>query len=404
MFSKNPTYVVGIDVSDTTCEIVLLEKKNNSYTAHVRHRSGMPTGLISNGCIVDLQALSAHIVSVLESLSLSLKEYPCAWVLPQALTYTYVYTHRAPQRDMSREALVESVVRMSPCASDDVTVSFGEMSPHHDLMVVSSYHDISQWHMLASSICSSGYALYLEGYATAVGVTTDMSDPYVIIDIGGRSTVLTFIVNGAVVGISTLSIAGLFFTTQIAAALSLSFADAEIMKCQTKKVAARAPIVAPLSSFVSMLSERILASIALAEQKNTVSFGSVWCTGGTAQFPRLVEMLQKALHRTSISVRSIDQAAPEQYEAISALGAARMWLDGREHMRLFVDVSVAKTPTQGLLKHVAEAPIPKHSISAEKKNPTQHVPWVRRVLSVWQYAVLGGILIGLGIFWYTVLF
>ncbi len=345
--------VIGIDLSDTTLDVVLLSFADDAYTVEKQHSVVVPTGLVVNGALSDVAGVTAFVIEQCQVAGISLAEkIPCAWVVPQCVTYTHVYTHiNKDEPTLSREAMVQAAVKLAPISSDNTAVSYLHPQDDLDIVVVSAKKVVEQWQACAVAVSDVRHRFFLEGYSALLGLDMPQeSGPYVIVDVGGRSTVVTAVVESHVRGLFVSPIAGLYMTEEIARAQSCDMATAEEMK-QTKGIGSKSAIVSTVKPVVDLLATRIRSAVDFLEKKLALSFQSAVYIGGTLQMNGLQTLLEK-----QVGLVQMDGIPKHESTVICAIGAARAYGADTSYA-IFADLYIKPARFSLLSRTAKETPI-----------------------------------------------
>jgi Tfp pilus assembly PilM family ATPase len=326
--------VIGIDLSDTTLDVVLLSFANDTHVVEKQYSVVVPTGLVVNGVLSDVASVVTFIKEQCQTAGISFTEkIPCAWVVPQCITYTHVYTHtNKDEPTLSREAMVQAAVKLAPVSSDNTAVSYLHPQDDLDIVVVSAKKVVEQWQACATAVSDAKCSFFLEGYSALLGLDMPKENgPYVIVDIGGRSTVVTAVVESHVRGLFVSPIAGMYMTQEIARAQDCDVATAEEMK-RTKGIGSKSPIATTIKPVADLLATRIRSAIDFLEKKYAISFQSAVYIGGTLQMKGLQTLLEK-----QIGLVQMDGVPTHESSLICAVGAARAYSEETQYA-IFADL------------------------------------------------------------------
>lgn len=356
--------VIGIDLSDTTLDVVLLSFGDDAYTVEKQHSVDVPSGLVVNGVLTDVTGVVAFVKEQCSAAGIILTEkIPCAWVVPQCIAYTHVYTHtNKDEPTLSREAMVQAAVKLAPISSDNTAVSYLHPKDNLDIVVVSAKDIVEQWQACASAVSDTKQLFFLEGYSALLGL--DMSKehgPYVVIDVGGRSTVVTAVVDGHMHGVFVSPIAGVYMTDEIARVEECTTSIAEEMK-RTKGIVGKNSLTSILKPIVDLLATRIRSAIDFLEKKFALSFQSAVYIGGTLQMKGLQTVLEK-----QIGLVQMNGVPKHDARILCAVGAARAYQEHTEYA-VFGDL-YTKPARFSLLNRTAK----EASVVSETSNVKQEV-------------------------------
>jgi Tfp pilus assembly PilM family ATPase len=341
--------VIGIDLSDTTLDVVLLSFSNDVHTIEKHHSATVPSGLVTNGVFSDVTSVATFIKEQCQSAGISLTEkIPCAWVVPQCITYTHVYTHTNKDEPiLSREAMVQAAVKLAPISSDNTAISYLHPQDDLDIVVVSAKKVVEQWQACATAVSDTKCSFFLEGYSALLGLDMPKENgPYVIVDIGGRSTVVTAVVESHVRGIFVSPVAGVYMTEEIVRVQECDVVTAEEMK-RTKGIGSKSPIATTLKPVVDLLATRIRSTVDFLEKKFSVSFQSAIYIGGTLQMKGLQTLLEK-----QIGLAQMEGVPKHEVDLVCAIGAARAYGEKTEYA-IFADL-YTKPARFSLLNHTSK--------------------------------------------------
>jgi type IV pilus assembly protein PilM len=164
------------------------------------------------------------------------------------------------------------------------------------LLVAAPKRDIERYDRLISGTGLSVSAIELETFPIARALVREEVAPFLIIDIGARSTNMILVHNGSVCVNRTIDTGGSDITSAISDSMNISRNRAESFKKGDKDLlnSTDTPIVMPSLELITGESHRIMD--AYVEKNKGCVIGGVILSGGTAKMKGMVEYFSRNLN------------------------------------------------------------------------------------------------------------
>jgi type IV pilus assembly protein PilM len=312
LYAKNP---FGLDISDHSITALSLRKKKAKIILDAYNRLTIPSGIVENGVILDIDKLVPYLKKVSsKSLAKSFGTNQCLITLPQSQCYTHLATLSAgltlPQLKTS---LAEKIMEIIPLPIDDLAYSYVRVGKAGDnnkekffiiavpRAILDSYLEVlhkADLQALAIDVgCLNQARTLLRDYDFKE--TPDLpanNQAVMIIDSGYQTTNLSFFTVEGIQFTSQSKIAGHQVVELLAAELALNLAQAEEEK-RTKGVAkiARNP---KFREIIGQLANEIQESIDYFQKVFGSVVKEIILTGGNSLIAGLPEYLSMVLKIT----------------------------------------------------------------------------------------------------------
>ncbi len=304
-------HMVGVDISDHSIEILLLNKKGVVLS---HSRSVLDPGVISNGEIVNQKALSEKLKETMEGATPRPLEVPehtrgklssafskthrAIVSLPDSKTYVQVFEFDKPQGLYKK--VEEKVKNTIPFDFDELYWDFVRLSSDKKTKVlcVAALRDVVDSYIyFFKSTNIEPLVFDIEGAAIGRALLMDEEDSKagkMVLDIGARTSVLNIFDGDSLAVSVSLPYAGHYFTSKIADKLEISKEEAEELKREEgfKKDAST-------YSVLKKQGEKIITEIKNARNYYKSQFGKdidqLIMAGGSSLLPGIVEFFTESL-------------------------------------------------------------------------------------------------------------
>lgn len=324
---------IGLDISDSSIEVIELIKSGQKFKVKSSNRIVMPRGIVRNGQILDEVWLKEKIQKLFNEAKPSpIKIGEVTFGLPESQVYTRIF-QLDKHNKKDREALILREAEMSiPLDKEDLLYSYYdfELAPEEGkektteiLLVAASKRVVIKWKKFFKSVGIDVEYFDIETLAGFRGMfQRTPSAPVCLVDLGAvRSTVSIFDKRGLQSTFSTL-IAGNYLTTQIAEKEVIPFEDAENKKYNINISRAEDNISQIVTNSMQPLIREIKDFLIDFETRGRGAVKEIILIGGMSQMGGIVEFLSDM---TGLPVRQggiswINQKIPVVY--IGAIGLA----------------------------------------------------------------------------------
>ncbi len=239
----NHNNVIGVDISDSSVKVLQLDSK---YHITAYGNKQLRKGIVEDGTIIDIKALSDAFSEVLEStkpeaLYTENNILRSSFCIPETKLYTH--TLHAPhtiEKGEMKDYVHDQAQKIIPYALDEMYWDYDHAHTKYQpratfvgasKVILDAYVDLfSEAHIKPRAVVGELFAL-----GRALLPDSFMNEQYaiLIIDIGARSTTVGFFVDGYVARVSVvIPIGGNYFTEKVAEKLSITIEEAEKLKRQ----------------------------------------------------------------------------------------------------------------------------------------------------------------------------
>lgn len=345
--------VIGINFSDSSIEAVEM-KRGWFGTGNITAvgRAELPIGAISNGIIKDQAAVSKVLRAVIQQASpRPMTAQTISIAIPEAQVFSRVMVFDAQlnESDITKRLRLQ-LPSYIPFEVRDVAFDFMVLKKSEaatEIMVVAvPHHILKEYQALADAMKLTLSAIELESISSARAVLPDAAQTtsVAVLDIGARTTIVSFFHNRRLRFSFNIPVAGNDFTKQIMKTLKLSEDAAERKKQQVGLQSGQAndQIVQAIVSVLDPIVKKITESIEYYQANNQpIKISQVVLVGGSAELPDIDTYLTAQLglpcvrgsilpkyHKTSI----VDIAEKHPLLFANALGLAIGGVEKSSHI------------------------------------------------------------------------
>ncbi len=309
-FFTHRTPPFGLDISDTSIEVVQLKRSGSTIALAQYGSQFLEDGLVRDGVILDPALLARHIDHAVRSTIPSAITHASVIVsLPESRVFTSTITLPATLRGEDLHIAVHHQ------AEESIPLSRSEM--YDDWLVIrdETTRDTQEIFYCGSPRSTVDALLetlrlgHLEPVALdleSLSLTRSLVPSYnnnegvFVVDIGGRSTILSITDRGGIRASATLKVAGNAFTDDIARELNIEHNEAERIKkvegMNTQQKEGKVQSV--LKQSISPIIAEAQQLMEYYEKKSGRSVVSIVLAGGSSSLPGLVTYCQKQWNRS----------------------------------------------------------------------------------------------------------
>ncbi|MDX9892845.1 MAG: pilus assembly protein PilM [Patescibacteria group bacterium] len=306
MFNKQ---IFGLDISDHSVELVLLEKPLFGKVKAVAYsRLVLRGNLISNGVIKDKLKLSESLTKLLESAKpRSVRTRYCVVSLPDSQVFTTVFKfpaglrHSEIQKTIPFKAEEAIPFKASEVYFDFKTISV-QGSSQDVFYVAAPIKIVDDYIDLLSSAGLKPIAFDLESISLAravIGQTVQKDQATLLVDIGSRTTSVNIFDQNGIRQNLVIKTGGNRFAKALATKLKMTVKDAEVLKIKNgfdqKKQSAKA--LAILQKEAEKIILEINSLIDYYQTQTQRQVGSIILVGGCSLMPAIDQYLANTLQR-----------------------------------------------------------------------------------------------------------
>lgn len=303
-FSKK---AFGLDISDYSIKAVQLGKSGGKNSLVTYNREGIKKGLIQDGNILQLDELATIIIRLLKTAKpqpIEIKNVVLS--LPESQVFTHVFTlPRGLSNNEINDIIINDAPPVIPLPLKDSYLTFKivkETEKTAEVFLAVTKKKVVDDYLLLMKKCGLIPAVVdmeTNSLARALIKGYNEDETVMVVDIGGRTTIVSFFNQSGLLFTDNISLAGEKFTEQIAETLKISFADADDKKkdmgLDVQKDEGQVMFI--LQELIEELSKEISRRLHYFEQRYKQTIIKIIITGGTAALPKLNVYLSNNLDK-----------------------------------------------------------------------------------------------------------
>ena len=295
----------GLDIGDRSIEIIELEKLFN-FSAITYGRTELPEGVVENGKIINQSVLAENLKKLLKSAKPKMVSTNKVVVsLPESQVFVYCFpVDVKPKSGTYLSAIQEKVSTMIPINLNKTYWDYVEKPLADKTKKLIIFYcvpkDIANSYVkFCSSIGLEVISLCIESLNPARALLRSSSQQSLIIDIGSRTTSLSFFDSSDILNMSiVVPVAGEHMTEAIQEKLKIEKVEAEKNKI---KFGFKSGSDDNIKSIILPILEDILAevksSINYYEESFKQKLDNIFVVGGSALLPNIADVMKENLGR-----------------------------------------------------------------------------------------------------------
>ncbi|KKR15193.1 MAG: hypothetical protein UT42_C0007G0009 [Candidatus Falkowbacteria bacterium GW2011_GWA2_39_24] len=326
---------VGLNISDTTIELVALVKHGIQPKIVSLARTALIPGLVEEGRIKDAKKLAV----LISQLAAKAQPQPISlhkinFTLPESRVYCHVFNIEAYDHDDKIDDLVwQEAVKNIPLPEDEIVFSYKIIHVFKRkatvLLVATNRQVLSDWQeFFKTSLKIEVEEFDVETLANFRGLFTKRPlRPVCLVDIGASSTNIGIFDKRGLRYVHTSDWAGDKLTSRLAKVLNTTKEDAEKKKIRYGMLTHNNEMHTVLARGVNAIFKEIMEAMRYYHQKTHKKIHQVILLGGSSHLKGLTEYLQTNLN-LPVSIGAsplLKDSVPLEY--ITAIGAAWRALD-----------------------------------------------------------------------------
>lgn len=229
---------VGIDIADHRILVTRLKKAGGGFVIDYFSKVPLASGVVENGRIKNKSLLAEAVKSAMKNVKAETAcEKRIVFGIPKNQAYVHIFSDNSGENNKEEiEQIIKKDVEGSiPLEADDIYYTYKLLHKENDiktfLVVAVSKEVIWEWQDFFTSIGVDVQVYDLSTLATYRNLFKNApKKPICVIDIGGDSTSISIFNNRGLRYSHAVRFAGIEFSKQIAAALNISFENAEKIK------------------------------------------------------------------------------------------------------------------------------------------------------------------------------
>lgn len=299
---------IGLDICDTSLEVVELKKSGKEFKVLAFNRRELPDGIVEGGRIKDAKALAAAIKDLLASAQpQAIKNTDLEVFLSENQVYTLSASLPSDGKSVKDDDLDEIVEQRIPHDIEDLVyrhkIRSSAAGKSEVLVVAAAKTIVQEWNNFFKKNNFGVSRFDIEILADARGVLANPpTEPVCLVDIGKRSTAVgVFDQNGLAYSYSILQ-AGDTLSARLAQDMKITIQDAE-----KKKISAGLTGKGPqaktseiLTGILTELAQDLQDVFIYLQAKHGWQINKVILVGGTSQLRGLPEFLTEFLKKEVI--------------------------------------------------------------------------------------------------------
>ncbi len=325
---------IGIDIADTTIEMVLLNTAKSESYIEKKCSAVIPPGIIMHGRLLKKEELKPIIEHLFVELDFSpSKDIPIVIGLPESQVYTQVITLPKHAKKLRDQKIQEAMMSYVSIPEEDSVMSYCLVSQEDSevgrfLVSVTSRSIIREWKIFFDGVGVSEFIFDIEALASARALLGSMSvSPVVFLDLGANTTSVSFFHEGLPIMMYTLATAGNDMTRAVESAFGISPEEAMIKKHTLDMSNQESPLVQAVVPYIKRIVDDVRLSLDLVSKKYNLEIHDIVILGGTSRMIGLSDYMSGKL---GVPVHRIDEFvkdADKDLEYIEAIGLAMRGID-----------------------------------------------------------------------------
>lgn len=289
---------IGVDISDVSVELLELTRSAaGTLTVHAVSHAELPSGVVQNGEILDPQRLQTVLRETLAAAQPrpfrsrnAIVALPETRVFLRAFEFPHILTEDQITRAIPFEAEGALPLTLNE-VSYDIQFHRSRTAMHHVLFAAAPKRTVDAYLETLTKVGLHAIALDVESAALARSIVGAREEPALVVDVGGRATVISVVEREMVHTTVTLPVAGDVFTEQTARALRLSPEDAERRKRQEGLLSSDTQFRDALTETMAPIIQEIQRTLQYHEAHTGRAVRTLYLAGGSAQLPGIIEYL-----------------------------------------------------------------------------------------------------------------
>ncbi len=302
VFSAEPAF--GLDISDLSVELAYLKREGEQISLVSFNKVDLEDGVVEDGKILDKVKMAEAIkraVSNIQGPPLDTNKVICA--IPDSRVF--IYNFELPPNlspDQIKNVIQYEVQGVIPVSADNLYYDFQIINIENngektDVFYAATLKEIVDDYREVLKECALEPLVFdteSEGLAMALIKDIGTVEPTVLLDIGGRTSVISIFDRDGIRSTVNSPIAGNEITERLSLKMNISQPEAENMKrsygLDPEKENGRVMLI--IQSALQEIIKEAWESINYYEKKNNASIKKMILTGGTSQLPRLLNYFQ----------------------------------------------------------------------------------------------------------------
>jgi len=286
---------IGLDISDSTIELVSLDKKGRGFTVKAKGRVGIAPGIVERGEIVDAAKLAQALSAVYQQAGIPLRSQGIAFGIPESHVYIHIFSIPEEQKKQLNDILRKQLPKILPLPQKDIHFSFqtypGANGSVRVRVLATSKKYIAAWQLFFREQGIKVNRFDSEQIATARALFSGMpKNPVAVVDIGSRTTHVGVFVKTGIVRSQTIHIAGSTFTGAIAAEQGIDMAAAEQQKAQMQ--ISGSPT---MTQVAAALGDRLVRILKETTARQNIAVADMMLVGGGSAQQGLLDVLSQTV-------------------------------------------------------------------------------------------------------------
>ncbi len=299
----------GIDISDNAIKAMELSGSFSSATLNSYGNLDLQTKIIKNGQVVNKKLLTEAIKqAIAQTQPKKISTTSCLFALPESkLILTHVKISKKIQQENLNKEILQKVQEIIPFQLKEIYYDYKtvlDYEDYYEILFAAVQKDILN--DFIEVFKNANLDLEIVDFESACMVRSligncNMNDAYAIIDIGGRTTIISIYDYCNIRFTNNISIAGNTFTESIATKWDLSFQEAEEFKKSygLDPVAEEGKVMLVLQKTIQELLAAVKKDINYYQDKTGRKISKIILCGGSALMPKISDYLAKNINITS---------------------------------------------------------------------------------------------------------
>jgi len=286
MFKKTS---VGLDIADSTIEVVELIKTGGKVSVLGKGRVLLDPGIVERGRIKDKEKLAEAVKKAFsEARPFAIANKKLTFALPENQVYIHTFHLEAFEEGEIDDLVEREAQENVPLKKDDLLFSYKILLQEEDrtevLLVAASKEVVEEWQSFFQGLGLSVQAFDIESLAIFRGLLVKASDlPVCVVDIGSATTLISIFDHHGLCYSHSLNIAGMRFSEQIASALKIEFKEAEEQKIKSGVAKKGSKIFWILVKELETLGREIKTLLDYFQKKSRQKITKIILVGGSSR-------------------------------------------------------------------------------------------------------------------------
>ena len=345
MFGLTRELSIGLDISDSSIEVALVEKTAGRYRVLSVGRTEMRPGIVDQGRIKDKGELARLVKKVFETANIvPTRARMVIAGLPESKTYIHFASVPETDKNTMKEYIEKETRRAVPLASHDLVSSYAVMKKDavatRVIIAAASKMILDEWNSFFGSLGLPPVSIEPEIFAVYRGLADTMpqsASRVGVLDCGAFATTFYVFTAGALSYSHTVPMGGEQCTRAISKKIGLNLKDAEKQKHLHGFSGTNPQVLSILIKEFEPVVHELHSALDMREGSEAGALQKIICVGGSSMLPGLAKYLSSNVSvPVEIGASAFFGSLPKHVDItpnpsfyVEAIGLAlRTWYDG----------------------------------------------------------------------------